>query len=115
MDSAAPVETMAMNNMIKISTAPVLPRSSVATAGGTKPSPASWDVIGSISAVDANPNDVARENGIENQQILRRDSKKGSKKNLPSNVMCKCIHAIEDALLTLQESMLWRQRLVEQR
>jgi hypothetical protein len=67
-DSAEPVLTMAMKSMIKIKTLPVAPIISVATAGGTRPFPASTLVRGSIRAVDVRPREVARENGMANQQ-----------------------------------------------
>mmetsp|Transcript_65755 Transcript_65755/g.73610 ORF Transcript_65755/g.73610 Transcript_65755/m.73610 type:complete len:155 (+) Transcript_65755:157-621(+) len=67
-DSADPVETMAMNNITNINTAPAWPSRWYATAGGTNPEPASSTVIGSIKAVEANPREVAREKGIANQQ-----------------------------------------------
>ena len=71
MDSADPVDTMAMKSMIRIKTEPVSPRSSVATAGGTKPEPASEAVMGSCKAVEVKPREVAREKGMANQQILQ--------------------------------------------
>ncbi len=59
-----------MKSMIKMRTAPTSPSKWEATAGGTKPEPASPESMGSIKAVEVNPRDVARENGIANQQIL---------------------------------------------
>ena len=56
---------MAMKSMIKIKAEPACPIKWSATAGGTSPEPASPALIGSMSAVDARPNDVAREKGIE--------------------------------------------------
>ena len=70
-DSADPVDTMAMNNMMRINAEPVLPNKCVATAGGTNPDPASPLVMGSMRAVEASPREVARENGMANQQILQ--------------------------------------------
>jgi len=60
---------MAIKSITKMRIAPASPSNSLATAGGTKPSPASWAVIGSIKAVEVRPRDVAREKGIANQQI----------------------------------------------
>lgn len=65
-----PVDAMAINSITRIKNAPALPNKSVATAGGTNPAPASSALIGNCNAVDANPNDVANENGIANQQRL---------------------------------------------
>jgi len=59
-----------MKSMIRIRTDPAVPSNSVATAGGTKPAPASPEVMGSINAVEASPRDVAREKGMANQQML---------------------------------------------
>jgi hypothetical protein len=63
-----------MKSMIRIKIAPESPSKYVATAGGTKPAPASLEVMGSIRAVPDSPMEVARENGIENQQILEKES-----------------------------------------
>merc|ERR1719291_498177 len=52
--------------------APAPPNKCVATAGGTRPAPASLAVMGSMSAVDARPREVAKENGMENQHIPPR-------------------------------------------
>ena len=60
---------MAMKSMIKIKAEPAWPNKWSATAGGTNPEPASLELIGSMSAVDASPKEVAREKGIANQQI----------------------------------------------
>ena len=68
-DSADPVETMAMKSMIKINADPACPSKWSATAGGTRPDPASPALMGSMRAVDVSPNDVARENGIANQHM----------------------------------------------
>jgi hypothetical protein len=62
---------MAMKSITKMRIEPACPRSSVATAGGTNPSPASPEVMGNCKAVDARPSEVARENGIANQQTLQ--------------------------------------------
>jgi hypothetical protein len=62
---------MAMKSMIKMRTEPASPRRWVATAGGTNPFPASVLVMGSNKAVDPKPREVARENGIANQHILK--------------------------------------------
>jgi hypothetical protein len=62
---------MAMKSMIKTKMDPACPRSSEATAGGTKPDPASSAVMGSIRAVEVNPSEVAKEKGMANQQILK--------------------------------------------
>jgi hypothetical protein len=70
MDSALPVETIAMNSMTRIKAEPTVPINSVATAGGTKPAPASAALIGSCNAVEARPKHVAKEKGMANQQIL---------------------------------------------
>jgi len=70
MDSADPVETIAMNSMMRINAEPAVPSNSVATAGGTNPLPASAALIGSIKAEAARPREVARENGMANQHIL---------------------------------------------
>ena len=72
MDSAEPVDTMAMKSMIKIRTDPASPSKWVATAGGTSPAPASLEVMGSIKAVEVKPREVAREKGMANQQIPPR-------------------------------------------
>jgi hypothetical protein len=61
---------MAMKSMIKIRAEPASPSKWLATAGGTKPDPASEAVMGSIKAVEVKPSEVAREKGIANQQIL---------------------------------------------
>jgi hypothetical protein len=61
---------MAMKTMIKIKADPAGPIKCVATAGGTSPLFASVAVIGNINAAAANPRDVAKENGMANQQIL---------------------------------------------
>lgn len=70
MDSADPVDTIAMKSMTNIRAQPAVPSNSEAQAGGTKPLPASSEVMGSMRAVDARPREVAREKGMENQQIL---------------------------------------------
>merc|ERR1719224_206237 len=49
-DSAEPVDTMAMKSMMAIMSEPGVPKRCVATAGGTRPEPASAAVMGSWSA-----------------------------------------------------------------
>jgi hypothetical protein len=61
---------MAMKSMIKIRMEPESPRRWLATAGGTRPDPASSAVMGSRRAVEVNPREVAREKGMANQQTL---------------------------------------------
>ena len=67
-----------MNNMTKIRKEPVSPSNSVATAGGTNPAPASSALIGNCNATDAKPSDVAKENGIANQQSPPRINPRGA-------------------------------------
>jgi hypothetical protein len=62
---------MAMKSIIKIRAEPISPSKWVATAGGTKPDPASFAVIGRTKAVEVKPREVARVKGIANQQILQ--------------------------------------------
>jgi hypothetical protein len=64
------VDTIAIKSIMRMRIAPVSPSNSKATAGGTKPDPASPEVMGSIRAVEARPREVAREKGMENQQTL---------------------------------------------
>jgi hypothetical protein len=59
-----------MKSIIRMRMAPASPSNSKATAGGTRPFPASVEVIGSIRAVEARPREVARENGMANQHTL---------------------------------------------
>ena len=58
--------TDAMKSMVAIIAEPGAPKRCVATAGGTRPRPASDAVIGSCRAVDERPMDVASVNGIVN-------------------------------------------------
>ena len=57
-----------MKSIIKMSKHPPVPIRCLATAGGTSPRFDSSAVIGSERATDASPRDVAKENGIANQQ-----------------------------------------------
>mmetsp|Transcript_19182 Transcript_19182/g.43865 ORF Transcript_19182/g.43865 Transcript_19182/m.43865 type:complete len:108 (-) Transcript_19182:1704-2027(-) len=84
-DSADPVDTMAMKSMIKMRTAPGSPSKCEATAGGTNPDPASFAVMGSINAVEVKPREVARENGMANQQILSLHRKYGENSSSKRN------------------------------
>jgi hypothetical protein len=59
-----------MKSIINMRIDPELPSNSEAQAGGTKPLAASSEVMGSIKAVEASPREVARENGMANQQTL---------------------------------------------
>jgi len=69
MASAEPVEMMAMKSMMAMAQPPPVPRRCTATAGGTRPAPASVAEMGSWMAVDATPSDDASENGIANQTM----------------------------------------------
>jgi hypothetical protein len=74
---------MAVTSMTKMRITPACLGYSVATTGGTDPSPASTEVMGICNAVEGQ---VAREKGIANQQILQKRVMRILPENLWSNL-----------------------------